>query len=322
VIRIASLLLVASLIVSGCAGGQSQSAQTEPSSSVIADEGLTDGGTIRGLVVDDQNAPVSGVEIGLKGVAVTATSDDAGAFSIENLEPGEHTLFAQRLGYESSSKQVTVAAQEVVDVTLVLEPLPIAEAYKETIPKSITIDVGLGWSVGGDSGQGCPAAGVACNSAAYPGADTKFKLSDPKGTPLASIVFEASWTANSAVCAKTLRLRLYSPGANTGNPSDKNFGHWTNDPHPRWKITNPVVMDIPRAPDGTKDAIDSPERMELNGGELTVKGDWTARTFPPGRGLTNTPVDLNCFTQQKIDLWMSAFYLEPAPVGFSARADA
>ncbi|HEX9815639.1 MAG TPA: hypothetical protein VGB18_01550, partial [Candidatus Thermoplasmatota archaeon] len=179
----------------------------------------------------------------------------------------------------------------------------------------------FGWSIGGDSGHGCLVPAVTCQSAAS-AANHLFAVEETEGTPLAGVVLEASWLPNSAVCAKTLRLRLFSPDVTT-SPTDTNPGHWTNDPHHTWTITSPVVMRVPRADDGTKDSIDSQQRIELNDGEpLEIDGDWMARTFPPGRGLTNLPADFNCFTQQRVDLWFSHFYLDPYPSDYTARPDA
>jgi len=309
------------LLLAGCTSAAPASGPPEPASTLeaVADE---TGGTIVGTVVDEESVPVAAAQVAVKGVEGEAVTDETGAFTITNLPGGAYTVYAGKLGYDASAKQVNVVEGETSTVVLVVAKIAVGEAFKTTQPKSITIDVGFGWSIAGDSGHGCIYPAVTCQSVAVPGANTNFEVKEPKESPLETIVFEASWTANSGVCARTLRLRLFSPGEGT-DPSATNEGHWTNDQHPRWTITNPVIMTIPRRDDGTMDAIDNATRQELNDGEpLTIKGTWIGRTFPPGRGLTNQAVDFNCFTQQKIDLWLTTFYGASAPFGWSARPDA
>jgi hypothetical protein len=52
---------------------------------------------------------------------------------------------------------------------------------------------------------------------------------------------------------------------------------------------------------------------------MLARGNWTVRNFPPGKGVTNLLADVNCFTDQTFDLLWTNFYLDPAPVDFSAR---
>ena len=151
---------------------------------------------------------------------------------------------------------------------------------------------------------------------------------DPERTPVATIILEQKWLPNSAICAKAINVGLYNPKApSTANPSATNPHYWTNDPHPTFKITSPIWMRIPRNETGNPDAIDDPTRHERYLKEdkedwLPVKGNWTVRDFPPGKGLTNQAADINCFTQQKVDIFWTAFFLDPSPIDFSARPDA
>jgi hypothetical protein len=328
--RAVSWTIVPILLMAGCSGGEATSnTAPEPSSVVVADE-IADGATLRGIVIDDSNAPVKDAQAFVKELDLLAQTDEAGGFVIQGIAEGAYTLFVSKLGYESAAKNFKVAPSEELELTVILTPIPIAEAFHETLIKSMEIQVGVSWAILGDFGQGCIAPGVTCqgvgisNIATLSGPNIKFASLDPKESPLATVLVEETWVANSAICAKAIQTGIYNPKTtNTANPSSTNPHYWTNYPHPTWKITSPVVMRIPRFEEGNPDSIDDPTRIERNDNdELTVKGDWTLRNFPPGKGLTNAPADGNCFTQQKIDIYWTNFYLEPGPLAFSARPDA
>jgi hypothetical protein len=78
-------------------------------------------------------------------------------------------------------------------------------------------------------------------------------------------------------------------------------------------------MVIPRNASDDPDALDAQWRVDSNGGKMLARGNWTVRNFPPGKGVTNLLADVNCFTDQTFDLLWTNFYLDPAPVDFSAR---
>ncbi len=100
---------------------------------------LEDGGTLTGTVVDPTGAPVAAIEIntrlvsgGLRSWGGDHSTDDAGAFTIDGLRPGDYRVMAQRgwsdplrkPGTTDDAKQgerVTVRANQVVTVKLVVE---------------------------------------------------------------------------------------------------------------------------------------------------------------------------------------------------------
>ena len=100
---------------------------------------LDDGGTLSGTVVDANGVPVAGIDINTRLITGGGRSwggdhstDDAGAFSIEGLRPGDYRVFAQRgwsdtlrkPGTTDDAKQgekVTVRANQVATVKLVVE---------------------------------------------------------------------------------------------------------------------------------------------------------------------------------------------------------
>ena len=69
-------------------------------------------GTIRSL---DLDAPLSGVKVTVEGTTITATTDNAGHFTL-NAPPGRITLRADLSGFRSVQKQLTVTSGQPADV--------------------------------------------------------------------------------------------------------------------------------------------------------------------------------------------------------------
>jgi hypothetical protein len=87
-------------------------------------------GALSGRVVDEEQLPIVGAQVGLvlEPFEATRTSDSRGKFVFSNLEPGTYKLFVNQLGYKAAAKNVVIkAGEETVDsVTLEANPLPVA----------------------------------------------------------------------------------------------------------------------------------------------------------------------------------------------------
>jgi iron complex outermembrane receptor protein len=81
-------------------------------------------GAIAGRIVNDGGSPVAGVLIVLDGARPVAQSDDRGAYRIDNVEPGQHTVTAHRVGYATRSDSVTVIAGATATLDIVLRTTP------------------------------------------------------------------------------------------------------------------------------------------------------------------------------------------------------
>ncbi len=78
-------------------------------------------GTIEGTVtVTGSNLPLPDVQVSVVGTTRGARSDDAGHYRIPGVTPGSYQLRAQRIGYASQSKPVTVAAGQAASVSFTL----------------------------------------------------------------------------------------------------------------------------------------------------------------------------------------------------------
>ena len=78
-------------------------------------------GTIEGTVtVTGSNQPLPDVNVTVVGTSRFARTDDAGRFRIPGITPGSYQLRAQRIGYASQSKPLTVTAAQTTTASFVL----------------------------------------------------------------------------------------------------------------------------------------------------------------------------------------------------------
>src|SRR6476619_832576 len=82
-------------------------------------------GRLRGQIVDATGAVIPGASITVKnssGLAISATSDGAGAYDVKNLAPGKYTVTVSAKGFAPATKEVEIAAGQMkqVDIPMVI----------------------------------------------------------------------------------------------------------------------------------------------------------------------------------------------------------
>jgi hypothetical protein len=107
-------LPVMAFLLAGC---------SDPSADAAGDgaDAPADSGTLSGVVVDAAIRPLPGASILLVPGDHNATTDEAGAFSFPDLQPGDYKLSASLEGYFATTIAVTVLAGESPPVRVVLE---------------------------------------------------------------------------------------------------------------------------------------------------------------------------------------------------------
>jgi hemoglobin/transferrin/lactoferrin receptor protein len=75
---------------------------------------------ISGKVTDAHNRELSSVNVSIKGTSRGATSAADGSFQITNITPGRYTLVVTHIGYQAQSVDISVEANEVKKVSVVL----------------------------------------------------------------------------------------------------------------------------------------------------------------------------------------------------------
>lgn len=151
------LALVVPLLVylSGCAGASDGSAAS------VADPAPLDaqGASLAGTVLDTEAQPITGALAAVDEREPTTTGPD-GRFVVRGLEPGDHRVLVQALGYTSIARKVTVAEDEAAQMTFVLERLPVEDPYVEVLQfKGYSVCDYMVWIISGrlppqcDNGQ-------------------------------------------------------------------------------------------------------------------------------------------------------------------------
>ena len=132
--------------------------------------------------------------------------------------------------------------------------------------------------------------------------------------PLESLVIEAKWTSGTSQCPGQFRHDVYSPDQTAGytalSNDPSNPFHWES----RAKgTTSPTHLFIPR--DGNEsEAMHSPSRSQLNKDRpINTTGKWHVSTFQaPKSGIAGQPADVACVVDLTVDVWLTAFFVEPA----------
>ena len=110
-------------------------------------------GRIKGTITTNENKPAISTTVRLKGAKKATLTNNEGAFTIENVQPGNYSLEISNVGYQPLEKEVTVTAGNVADLSIQLsetqtqlsEVIVSAGRTRETIdevPSSVSI-VGL-----------------------------------------------------------------------------------------------------------------------------------------------------------------------------------
>ncbi len=80
-------------------------------------------GTVSGRVIDAASGErLQGANVVLEGTALGAASNSSGVFHISSVPPGEYTLHASYIGYESDEQTITVEPGKMVEQNLNLNP--------------------------------------------------------------------------------------------------------------------------------------------------------------------------------------------------------
>lgn len=86
-------------------------------------------GPVKGVIKDENNAPLEGAAITVKGLTGTVT-DKNGKFTL-NIPAGTYQVEISHVGYKTETRTITVGADQAVDLSLVLQPA--ATGLTETV---------------------------------------------------------------------------------------------------------------------------------------------------------------------------------------------
>ena len=199
--------LVFMTVLAGCVEGESAE-PAEATQQAAPAEFDEDTGALEGVVVDDSLVPIPGAVVGLhENPDFLTETDQAGAFSFSKVPPGTHTLLAQKVGFDSVSKQIDVPAGSVTPVEVVMTPVAVDSPYYQTHEQRGLFGCGSSWrpslgvpgvlTVGGVAA--CGVTSLVLNDTTY---DNFLLLWETSGNDTESwdgAVFEMTWSSNQVL---------------------------------------------------------------------------------------------------------------------------
>ena len=145
-VRRCAVFLVGLVVLTGCVDEPKAAAVAPAPTSAPPAAPKEDAGSVSGRTVDDEQRPLAGVEVAVLQLNLATQSDSLGAFTFNDLPPGDYSLVAQRLGFDSKGIRVSVRAGEVTEATITLTPLAVAsEPHSYTNHRTAYIQVGNAW---------------------------------------------------------------------------------------------------------------------------------------------------------------------------------
>jgi hypothetical protein len=304
-VRLPSTLAFAFLLLAGCVSGGGATS-TDPGGPVATGEPIPDAGTIRGVVVDESQAPIAQAQVALAETTLQAVTDEAGGFEFGNLAPGPYVLQAGRIGYESAAKRVDVEPNGEHSVVLALTTLAVVEPYHDTFgPFSGYFECQIGTPTAITPCTGDSVHDQDLNSVVFPG-DRRHLHYNMTSDEWQTMVGEARWAKTSVATSQGM--------ATYPSYLKRPTSHW-------WCEADgpsPIRFVFEKEGESVCNSVSSnanpPPSMKIN--PLVLVAD-------PGFGgtsTTNPPARL--MMQQKFELMMTVFYYEPAPSQYSGFPDA
>lgn len=290
--------VVLAVLLAGCASQSGTTSTFVPAATVDAGRGP---GRISGTVLDIEQNPIETVTVRILSKSnpqmpvVTLTTNVSGGFDAQGLDEGPYTIYATKEGYKDLLPlAVGVSAGATSTVIITMQEARELKAYHTSFSRTASFPV-----YACIVAQGTPT----CEYAYDPGNLTIIFPNQEEDTgPLEDLIVEASWAPTVGSCANGVQTHVFSPdqegldltavGSNGKHWSESNPYHWDN----------------------------VPERTALNGGRgINLTGEWKIQTWPYSAvGALGTPVDVDCMAAQTITIWISAFFVAPAPPDWSA----
>lgn len=282
-------VLILGTALSGCVGSDGSASAPGGSLQGVADAAFEGGGTILGLVTDQELNPIGGALVAV-GEAVTVMTGPDGTFRATNVPPGEVRVVVQALGFQSVARHVVVEPEDTVEVSFTLEKLPVTEPYHDYF-----ILVGFACLQTYTFGIRLTYGNFVCPEAPA-GVVVQFEAT--KG--VVTIVSAMAWEQTSALSAYVLGLDLWQGGVRTGV--------WTCDYcYGTAEGPSPVVLRV----DGAFEGINGKEAEETSviDNIVILRGD------PRFAG------QVGLIYSQRVDIYTSVFYQGKAPEGYTGLPD-
>lgn len=315
-----ALLAALLMLGSGCVGTQ---AGSEAASTV---EPVLRFGAVAGRVVDEEVRPLENATVTLVEAALVAQTNAGGRFQFSQVLEGTYTLTAVLPEYADAQQELYILAEMTADVELTLAKLPEFRPYNLTSVFQGHYDcVAEYLIVTGDCGIAYETVTCAtgyCQS--DPVFTEKYQFPFEVQPRWESVVVELTWTASAANAMEGMRVYVEN-----ANKSATGAGH--------------------AAKVGRADGADQPLTVRIDRGSLHPRADvypgtktkayipdeggpQQVRVFPMGRFWETTRnicdgdgrclLGIGAGANVRFNVYLTVFYNEAAPAGFSAVPDA
>lgn len=329
-------LVFLSLILAGCAAEEPEILEAPaPTSASIAPAAPAEfsetKGALAGTVTDDEQIPLAGVTVGILELGLKTASDHAGQFTFSQLAPGTYSLQFALLGYSGAAKHVDVVAGEATSTVAVLNRVVIDIAYHYILQQkgllgcavqTQGIPTGLPFGSPGVSLCGASQIVTLLTGQDTSGVDkfrTVWELTDPS-TAWNTTVLEMVWQSTQALGAGL--SVIWEVDLCSGDP-DLTFAGPIVGRSPLIARTDAerlqtIVGESSKPDSCLQQGVLTSDTTETCNAD---KCDIQARVFSDAE-TTGQAVDAGASIQQTFEQFMTNFYYEPGPAGFTALVDA
>ncbi len=284
-------------------------------------------GGIEGTVFDEEGAPVPNVQVAVQAASaepLTILTDAVGKFSFSSLAPGTYQVFASALGYESAAKAVAVTAGESTSAQFVLVKITLINAYHEILMFKGFFDCTWANPTGsGNCGYIGQTNGTTGNPLEPQWVNSKRKWNYLAGPGAMSVLHDLTWTPGSFATGSKMGMTLSHGPLEDGTQRTGTHRFCAASGF------NPVQLQWTR-----EDIEDDGECLtgsaQVGGsiaGPPTIDPEGLLLQSFVSTGVGQVPVlnedlPVGVAYQQPFDLYVSLFYGEESPEGFTAFVDA
>lgn len=322
------VVLLSTAMLAGCVA-DAPKPQEEPQATAAEVNDTT--GALVGTIINEEGLPIEGATIGLIETGITTTSDSAGEYTLNGIEPGEYSVQAAIVGFEPGVKRITVIAGEIsqanFQLTVIAIDVPhyVSDQQFGNIQCSVTIFPGFPMSgmVAGSDGwySSLQACGLLEDAqAANPLPPSKFDLQFPAPAGTQEFVIEQVWQSTQAA-GNGLSVGAEDPGAvNDG----EDYGSATGMSPLYLYVPNQKLLNVTVA-QGIDAADDDfvVQTRTFSTANTTNQGlPVPIPAIPVFGAPNNQKLDAGLAFDQRFEVWMTAFVGMDRPAGFSALPDA
>lgn len=292
-------LALAALLLAGCTGGETASG---PPAATHDD----DTGGVSGSVTDTEFVPLEGAQVVLQpGTDYSAVTGPDGSYAISNVPPGEYTLLAQRLGYDSLGLKVKVEAGAVTEKNLVLEPIPVANPRRAVFgPFDGYMQCRMATILSSGACGFVPVVGNTPATSIWTNDKVLWDFGKLNAKDWTEIVFESRWKP-SVYASNPNMMQVFSY-------SNRTSQHWFSDSGSRGSPIKFTYSQEDGGPGGQHPGDSQPKKPNE---KITLR-TWLTLPF----GTATKPMELAY--ELRFQMAVTVFYSDTAPEDYSALPDA